>query len=76
MIQREAAKFGAVMTPNQGYGYVQRFLREVARYMADDQTDAIDELALSWVAEVAAPEELDNHTLRTLRERAAFIGVP
>ena len=74
MIQREAAKFGAVMTPNQGYGYVQRFLREVARYMADDQTDAIDELALSWVAEVAAPEELDNHTLRTLRERAAFIA--
>ena len=74
MIRREASKFGAVMTPNQGYGYVQRFLREVARYMADDQTDAIDELALSWVAEVAAPEELDNHTLRSLRERAAFIA--
>ena len=75
MIEREAAKFGdAVMTPNQGYGYVQRFLREVARYMADDQTDAIDELALSWIAEIAAPEQLDDDTLHALTHRAAAIA--
>ena len=75
MIKREASKFGdAVMTRNQGYGYVLRFLREVARYMADDQTDSIDELALSWVAEVAAPKDLDSDTLRSLAKRAGFIA--
>ena len=75
MIQREASKFGdAIMTPNQGYEYVQRFLREVARYMADDQTDMIDELALSWVAEMAVPEELNDDTMRALTGRATSIA--
>ena len=75
MIRREGSKFGdTAMTPDQGREYVRRFLREVARYMADDQTDAIDELALSWVAEVAAPDELDNDTRRSLEKRAASIA--
>ena len=75
MIQREASKFGkTTMTQDECRGYVKRFLREVARYMADEQSDAIDELALSWLAEVAAPEELDDDTLRSLTHRAAAIA--
>ena len=75
MIQREASKFGeTMMTQEECRGYVKRFLREVARYMADEQSDAIDELALSWLAEVAAPEELEDDTLRALTHRAAAIG--
>ena len=75
MIQREASKFGeTVMTENQSRGYVRRFLREVARYMADDQTDVIDELALSWIAEIAAPEALDEDALHSLGHRATAIA--
>ena len=73
MIQREASRFEPLMTQDQGRTYVLRFLREVARYMADDQTDAIDELALSWAAEMAAPEDLDEEIRRTLTHRAAVI---
>ena len=75
MIQREASKFSdIVMKPNECRGYIRRFLREVARFMADEQSDAIDELALSWIAEMAAPEELDDDTLRALTHRAAAIA--
>ena len=75
MIQREAERFREiVMTPEQGRDYVCRFLREVARYMADEQSEAIDELALSWIAEVAAPKELVDDTLRSLTHRAAAIA--
>ena len=74
MIQREASKFETLMTQDQGRSYVRSFLREVARYMADDQSDAIDELALSWIAEIAAPEQLDDDTLHALTHRAAAIA--
>ena len=78
MIRREAGKFGdaveAVMTVQQRLDYVCRFLREVARYMADDQTEAIDELALSWIAEVAAPEGLDEETVKLLQYRASVMA--
>ena len=74
MIQREASKFETLMTQVQGRRYVRRFLREVARYMADDQSDGIDELALSWVAEMAAPQELDEETQRSLTHRAIAIA--
>ena len=73
MIQREASRFEPLMTQDHARTYVTRFLREVARYMADDQTDAIDELALSWAAEMAASEDLDEETRRTLAHRAAAI---
>ena len=74
MIQREASKFKDLMTQDQARSYIRRFLREVARYMADDQTDAIDELALSWITEIAAPEELEEDTLHALTHRALSIA--
>ena len=76
MIEREAGKFGdavdTIMNEQQRRDYVRHFLREVARFMADDQTEAIDELMLSWLAEMVAPDELDTETLALLKN--AHIG--
>lgn len=78
MIQREAGKFGdpvdGVMTEGERHDYVRRFLREVARFMADDQTEAIDELSLTWMAEVAASPELPEEALARLMHRAPVIA--
>ena len=75
MIEREAGKFGdAVMTEKQRHEYVRRFLREVARFMADDQTESIDELGLEWISEMAAPEEISADTLGVLKNRASAVA--
>ena len=78
MIEREAGKFGnpidSVMTKEDRQDYVRRFLREVARFMADDQTEAIDEMSLTWMAEVAASPGLSDDALARLRQRAAVIA--
>ena len=75
MIEREADRFGdAVMTKSQSRDYVRRFLREVARFMADDQTESIDELGLEWISEMAAPEEISADTLGVLKNRASAVA--
>ena len=42
--------------------------------MADDQTEAIDEMSLTWMAEVAASPGLSDDALARLRQRAAVIA--
>ena len=78
MIEREAGKFGepvdGVMSAAERHAYVRRFLREVARFMADDQTETIDELSLTWIAEVAASPELPDEALARLRHRASVLA--
>ena len=78
MIEREASKFGAkindVLDEEQRRSYVRKFLREVARFIADDQTEEIDRTMLAWIVEMTVPEDLDQEIVGILKNRAAVIA--
>ena len=78
MISREVGKFGdaidGVINEEQRHWFVRRFLREVARFMAEDQAEAIDEVALAWIVEVVAPEKLGSESLNLLKNRAGVVA--
>ena len=78
MIEREASKFGEavdnVMSRDVRETFVRAFLREVARNMADDQTEALDESVVSWLVEFAAPDGLSEEVTSLLRNRAAVMA--
>lgn len=77
MVEREASKLGdaidRIMDWAQRRDYVRRLLHEIARCMADDQTEAIDELMLTWLVELAAPDSADQEILALLKNRAAVM---
>ena len=78
MIEREVGKFGAaldrVLSVEQRRKFVLSLLREIARHMADDQTEAIDEVSIAWLVEFAAPEDLDPESLALLKNRGAVVA--
>ena len=78
MIEREAGKFGGaldrILSVEQRRTFVRGLLREIARHMADDQTEAIDEMTIAWLVEIAAPEDLDPESLALLKNRAAVVA--
>ena len=78
MTEREASKFGdavaTVMPPEQRKDFVRKFLREIARNMADEQTDALDEPLVGWLVEVVAPDDLPPDVLSLLKNRAAVMA--
>ena len=82
MINREIGKFGAavdaVMDTAQRHGFVAHFLREVARFMADDQTESVDEVALVWMVEIAlvqaAPSLVKSDVMGVLQNRALVMA--
>lgn len=78
MIEREASKFGATVNAaldeEQRRSYVRKLLREAARFIADDQTEAIDRTMLAWIVEMAVPEDLDQEIVGILKNRAAVIA--
>ena len=76
MIEREASKFGEavenVMSDDgERRAFVRAFLREVARNMADDQTEALDDSMISWLVEIAVPDGMSAEVTALLRNRAA-----
>ena len=78
MVERESDKFGdpvdRVLSAEQRRQYAHRFLCEAAQYMADDQTDVIGETALTWVVDMAVPEDLDPETTGLLKNRAGVMA--
>ena len=80
MLARESGKFGdavdSVLTEEMRQQYVRRLLCEIARFMADDQTDIIDDISLSWLVEVALPhgDETDPDVVALLKNRAGVIA--
>ena len=78
MIEREALKFGRVvddvLNEGQRRNYVRTLLREVARFIADDQTESIDRTMLSWTVEMAFPEGIDQDVLGILKNRSSTIA--
>ena len=79
MVERESRKFGdavdRVLNAEQRRRYAHRFLCEVARYIADDQTDIIGETPLTWLVDIALPEAVDDaDTIRMLKNRAGVMA--
>ena len=78
MIAREAGKFGetvnAVLCTAKRREFVTRFLREVARNMAEEQTESLDTGSLAWLVDYVVPESLDTDTVNILKNRAAVIA--
>ena len=78
MIEREASKFGEavenVMSACARRTFVRAFLREVARNMADDETDALDDSMISWLVEFVAPDGMPSEVTALLRNRAVVMA--
>ena len=79
MVDRESKKLGqavdSVLNAEQRRRYAHRFLCEVARYIADDQTDIIGETPLTWLVDMALPEAVDDSdVVRMLKNRAGVMA--
>ncbi|WP_431860581.1 hypothetical protein [Azospirillum sp.] len=78
MIKREADKFGtdveAATKKEQREKFVLTFLGEVARDLAENQTDAISSDSLSWLAEMVAIDTVPNSLSGILKNRAGVIA--
>lgn len=78
MISREATKFGsdveAATTEVQRRSFVRRFLGEVARDLAENQTEAIGSDTLAWIAELVANETVPSGLVGILKNRAGVVA--
>ena len=78
MIDREAGKFGdavaTVLNEDERRDYLRHLLREIARSMADDGTEAIDEQMLAWLVDVAAPEGMPPDVIGLLKHRTPIVA--
>ena len=78
MIEREAGKFGETLEKTMDLEsrkrFVRDFLREVARDMADQQTDVLDETGILWLVDMVVSEDTPAETLSLLRNRANVVA--
>ena len=78
MIEREAEKFGdaveKMMDEAKRRSFVRRVLQEIARQLADDQTEALDETLVAWIVEFALPEDADREIIGILTHRAQVMA--
>ncbi len=79
VIRREAALFGkavdSVMSRSSIEEFLWKFLKEVARDMADSQTEALDSSSLQWIAEVSLPDDCDSDVAAIIKNRASVIAL-
>jgi hypothetical protein len=78
IIHRDAALFGpsvdAVLTRAGIENFLLKFLIEVARDMADSQTDAMDEATLTWIADASLGDDVSEEVRRLVRNRAGVVA--
>lgn len=78
MIEREARKFGAdvesVAALSTLQTFVSDFLEEVARDLADNQTEAISQETIAWIAELAATDKLPQSVIGIVKNRAQVVA--
>jgi hypothetical protein len=78
MIEREVSKFGpdieAAVSDQAVSNFLQRFLEEVARDLAENQTDAVPTDTLSWIAEVVASEFIPSNIAGIFKHRANVVA--
>ena len=74
MIDREAGKFGKsvenIVDLEGRKRFVRDFLREMARDMADQQSDVLDETGILWLVDMAIPEGAPSEARNLLRNRS------
>lgn len=77
LIEREQSKFGEdiakKVSRDQLGAYVRSLCEEIARDMADNQSEVLPIQSLDWIAELCLPEGLDTDTARTLAHRAGTL---
>ena len=79
MVERESQKFGEaverVLSADERRHYAHRFLCEAAQYMAEDQTDIIGEIPLTWLVDMALPDSInDPDVINLLKNRARVMA--
>lgn len=78
MLQREAKLFGdgveAVISRSVLEDFLLRFLIEVSRDMADSQSEALDETALSWLVDLSLGDGFPEEVVRLIRNRAGVVA--
>ena len=78
MVSREADKFGleveSATTKQQRIDFVHALMQEVARDLAENQTDSIPADGLSWLSDVVASNQMPNGVLAILRHRVDVIA--
>ncbi|WP_147279004.1 NACHT domain-containing protein [Paracoccus versutus] len=77
LIEREQNKFGddiaKKVSRDQLGVYVRSLCEEIARDMADNQSEALPTQSLEWIAEICLPEGLDSNIARALAHRAGTL---
>ncbi len=78
MVEREAGKFGepveAILLPADRKAFILGFLGEVARDMADNQSDAADEAVIAWAAESNLGDKVPDEIRRLIINRALVMA--
>ncbi|WP_156117265.1 NACHT domain-containing protein [Xanthomonas sacchari] len=78
MLDREATKFGDAVDNALGKAkvriFVEEFLLEVAREMADSQSDSVDSIALIWIAETALGSGWNDEIVSLVKNRASVMA--
>jgi hypothetical protein len=78
MLHREAKLFGdavdAIISRQSLEDFLLRFLIEVAREMADAQSESLDETTLSWIVEIALGGNYSEEIVRLIRNRASVVA--
>lgn len=78
MLRREAKLFGdaveTIVTRQSLEDFLLRFLMEVAREMADAQSESLDETTLSWIVEIALGGAYPEEIVRLIRNRASVVA--
>ncbi|MBW0170708.1 MAG: hypothetical protein ACT6SF_00380 [Hydrogenophaga sp.] len=79
IIAREAKLFGkavqAVMSIPQIEAFIENFMLETAREMADMQAEALDATTLSWIAEAALGDGYSAEIVGLIKNRAAVVAL-
>ncbi len=78
MIEREAGLFGkpvqAVMTKSEREDFLLEFLCEVARQMADSQTEALEAAEIAWIGEASLQPKIPPEVVTLIKNRASVIA--
>ncbi|MCD2339883.1 NACHT domain-containing protein [Ideonella azotifigens] len=78
MLEREAKLFGdaveKIVSRDSLEDFLLRYLIEVAREMADGQSESLDETTLSWIVEIALGDGYPEEVVRLIRNRASVVA--
>ncbi len=78
LIDRESRLFGksvdAVLNQAQLRDYLNKFLIEVAREMADSQTESLDAVTIAWISEYSLGGNYPSDIVGTIKNRALVVA--